>query len=92
MCPLANAFFEVFDEEYEKDLYEDGIDKILGPYGNVKDLWKSGMFDWTGYQSQYEHAINAKVDNGPIDPLEGFSGLFYPPALDAYMEDPDVFI
>ena len=49
ISPLANSFFVTFNEEYEQDLYEKGIDNILGRYGNIKDLWKSGMFDWTGY-------------------------------------------
>lgn len=91
--PLANAFFASFGSEYEKNLYEHRIDKILGPYGNIKDLWKSGMFDWTSYQSKYEKALNtSNASINVINPNIGFTGLFYPPALDAFMNDPDTFI
>jgi hypothetical protein len=47
--PLANNFFVTFSEEYEQEIYEKTIDNIIGQYGNVKDLWRSGLFDWTGY-------------------------------------------
>jgi hypothetical protein len=39
----------VFDEKYEQHLYEKNIDNIIGKYGNIKNLWNNGLFDWTGY-------------------------------------------
>jgi type I restriction-modification system DNA methylase subunit len=38
-----------FDEKYEQKLYEKNIDNIIGKYGNIKNLWNSNLFDWTGY-------------------------------------------
>lgn len=91
--PLANNFFISFGEDYEKELYEKGIDNVLGKFGNIKNLWKSGMFDWTGYQSKYER--QADVENfttGSTNPNIGFTGLFYPPAIRAFLKDRDSFL
>lgn len=91
--PLANNFFISFGEDYEKELYEKGIDNLLGKFGNIKNLWKSGMFDWTGYQSKYER--QADVENfttGSTNPNVGFTGLFYPPAINAFLKDRDSFL
>jgi hypothetical protein len=41
-------------ETYEYDLYSKTIDDIIGDYGNIINLWKTGLFDWTGYTSLYE--------------------------------------
>lgn len=49
LYPLANNFFISFSDEYEGNLVKKGIDNILGQYGNVKNIWKSGLFDWTSY-------------------------------------------
>lgn len=90
--PLANSFFVAFGPEYDTDLYENGIDNILGKLGNVKDLWKSGMLDWTGYSSQYERKAGHNAQTNVANPLEGFTGLFYPPALSAYLYDTEKFL
>lgn len=91
--PLANSFFISFGEEYEKELAQKGIDNILGKYGNIKDLWKSGMFDWTSYQSKYERQANLNNFNtDSTNPNTGFTGLFYPPALCAFLNDRDNFL
>ena len=47
--PLASNFFVMFSNYYERELYSVGIDNMLGKFGNIKDLWKNGMFDWTSY-------------------------------------------
>lgn len=87
--PLANNFFVTFDEQYENNLYKKTIDDIIGKYGNVKDLWKHGMFDWTSYQSLYE--VKASQFNNK-NPLIGYTGLFYPPAVQAFIDDPETFM
>lgn len=88
--PLAEAFFNSFSEEYEKELYEKGIDNIIGQYGNIKNAWKSELFDWTSYQSTYENIASKQNDDS--NPIVGFTGLFYPPALKALMENSDEFL
>ena len=47
--PLANTFFVAFSERYEAELVEKGLDDMIGKHGNVINLSKHGMFDWTGY-------------------------------------------
>lgn len=89
--PLANTFFISFTTEYEKELVSIGLDNIIGKQGNIINLWKYGMFDWTGYQSQYEHSTSG-VDVKTIPDSFGFTGAFYPPALDAFLADTETFI
>lgn len=91
--PLASNFFVMFSNYYERELYSVGIDNMLGKFGNIKDLWKNGMFDWTSYQSKYEKdASRAKLNDGSINPNIGFTGLFYPPAVDAFLNKRDEFL
>lgn len=93
LYPLANNFFIAFHESYEKELISKGIDNILGQYGNVKNTWKSGLFDWTGYQSKYEkHVYKSDSTLATTNPNVGFNGLFYPPAVKALLDDPDTFL
>lgn len=91
--PLASNFFVMFSDYYERQIYSIGIDNMLGRFGNIKDLWKNGMFDWTSYQSKYEKdASRAKLNDGSINPNIGFTGLFYPPAVDAFLNNKDEFL
>lgn len=91
--PLAQAFFVAFTEEYEKELYEKGIDNIIGQYGNIKNAWKSGLFDWTSYQTTYESYTSKTESNvNDINPIDGFVGLFYPPALEALLNNREQFL
>ena len=43
--PLANTFFIAFNEDYEKQLVEIGLDSMIGKYGNITNLSKHGMLD-----------------------------------------------
>lgn len=91
--PLASNFFAMFSDYYEREIYSIGIDNMLGKFGNIKELWKNGMFDWTSYQSKYEKdASRAKFNDGSINPNIGFTGLFYPPAIDAFLNNRDQFL
>ena len=81
LYPLVEAFFITFTKDYERELIEKGIDNLIGKYGNVINLWKYGMFDWSGYQSQYEY-LASKEQPATIPDTFGFTGAFYPPALD----------
>lgn len=89
--PLAETFFITFTKDYEKELIEKGLDNLIGKYGNVINLWKYGMFDWSGYQSQYEY-LASKEQPTTIPDTFGFTGAFYPPALDQFLYDSQAFI
>lgn len=91
--PLANSFFQVFSPDYEHEIYTKGLDNLFGQNGNIKDLWKNGMLDWTGYQSSYERQSSLKnFSSTNANPMVGFKGLFYPPALNALFNDHDNFM
>lgn len=92
--PLANTFFVAFSERYEAELVEKGLDDMIGKHGNVINLSKHGMFDWTGYQSQYEKDFSQEASENPesIPPQFGYAGAFYPPALEEFLDDPQTFI
>lgn len=91
--PLANNFFVAFGKEYEMDLYKTGIDEIVGKYGNVINTWKSQLFDWTSYQTEYEKQMHTLQSNSTKNlPIIAYTGAFFPPALDAFLADPEGFI
>ena len=91
LYPLVEAFFITFTKDYGRELIEKGIDNLIGKYGNVINLWKYGMFDWSGYQSQYEY-LASKEQPATIPDTFGFTGAFYPPALDQFLYDSQAFI
>lgn len=92
--PLANTFFIAFNEDYEKQLVEMGLDSMIGKYGNITNLSKHGMLDWTGYQSQYERDFSSESDVNLKQLPEQFAyaGAFYPPALEEFLADSPSFI
>ena len=47
------------------------------------------MFDWTSYQSLYEYRASQFNNKNPI---VGYTGLFYPPAVEAFINDPTTFM
>lgn len=52
--PIANSFHLAFTSNYEQELASLCLDEIVGKYGNVINLWKSDLYDWSGYRSKYE--------------------------------------
>ena len=90
--PIANLFHLAFSQNYEQELIDIGIDNLIGKYGNIINLWKYGMYDWSGYRSQYEAQLNVNEQNSKETELIGFTGLFYPKALYEFLDNPEVFI
>jgi len=90
--PIANSFYLAFTQHYEQDLVDLGLDNIIGKYGNIINLWKSDLYDWSGYKSKYETQNNVNEQSNKESPVAGFTGLFYPPALEEFLDNPDVFI
>ena len=62
------------------------IDTLLGKFGNVIDVWKNNIPDFTGYITKYEDSNHIARYTGRWSEVVGYEGAFYPPALEKYLK------
>lgn len=65
------------------------FDELFGKYGEAKKFWKYNVLDLTGYTTRYEAAIKDEhLDdfNNTVSELTGYDGLFYPNAVQAFID------
>ena len=62
------------------------IDRIIGQFGQIVNIWQNNTVDCTGYTTRYE--INTHTDEGvDYSPVVDYDGGFYPPAVESYLAD-----
>ena len=64
------------------------IDKLLGQFGNVIDVWRNNTYDFTGYSTRYEQSNHICQYTQKWNEVVGYEGAFYPPAVEKYVSDP----
>lgn len=87
-----NAFDSVYVEELETDQALSAVSKYIGNCGQLIDVWKNNIQDFTGYSTRYidsTHAIPSYV--GTFEVVD-YDGAFYPPAIEMFTADPDACI
>ena len=62
------------------------IDTLLGKFGNVINVWKNNIYDFTGYSTKYEQSNHICEYTNRWSEVVGYEGAFYPPALEAYLK------
>ena len=85
---IINAMSEYITSDLERNLSNKRIfDDLYGTSGESKNFWKYNVLDFTGYVTRYEHEKHDKVDAvGEVSPLTGYDGLFYPSAIQEFIE------
>ena len=85
---IINAMSEYITSDLERNLSNKRIfDDLYGTNGESKNFWKYNVLDFTGYVTRYEHEKHDKVDAvGEVSPLTGYDGLFYPSAIQEFIE------
>ena len=80
-------FYSFKVSELENSKVEQYIDKILGKYGNLRDIWKYSIQDFSGYTTRYIANDNVTDNNTEIFEVAEYDGAFYPPAIEQYRKD-----
>ena len=85
---IINAMSEYITSDLERNLSNKRIfDDLYGINGESRNFWKYNVLDFTGYVTRYEHEKHDKVDAvGEVSPLTGYDGLFYPSAIQEFIE------
>ncbi len=81
------VFYSYQVSELESSKSEQYIDKIVGKFGNLKDVWKYSLQDFTGYTTRYVANDNVTDKNTQIFEVAEYDGAFYPPAIEQYRKD-----
>lgn len=81
------VFYSYQVSELESSKSEQYIDKIVGKYGNLQDVWKYSLQDFTGYTTRYIANDNVTDKNTQIFEVAEYDGAFYPPAIEQYRKD-----
>lgn len=61
------------------------IDQYIGEFGNLIDVWRTHVNDFTGYKTRYESSSHMCKSTGMSSEVVGYDGAFYPPALEQYL-------
>lgn len=81
---LAKQIASIDYEELESVNVKEAISKLIGEYGNVIDVWKFNINDFSGYQTRYEGSDHVCQYTSKWSEVVDYDGAFYPPALSAY--------
>ena len=90
--PLVNIIINAMSEYVTSDL-EGSItrkkifDELYGKLGEGLNFWKYNILDFTGYVTRYEYEKHSLTDaSGETSPLTGYDGMFYPSAVQQFIE------
>lgn len=80
---VQNAYYNSANEDIMKILMSPMLSVHLGDLGQILNIWKDDVFDFSGYRSRYENGSHS-IKNGI---LEHYDGLWYPDAIKDYFEE-----
>lgn len=84
---IKNSFASDANAQLLMALETSEISTCLGNYGNIINIWDRNCVDYSGYRSRYEsNTHNQETSYGKITPLQHYDGVFYPTAVDEYLE------
>ena len=78
---IANAYVNIDIPELESVSIISNIDKYIGKFGNLIDVWRNNTKDFTSYQTRYERSAHICKFTGISSEVVDYDGGFYPPAL-----------
>ena len=81
---VKNAFYNDANETLISVLLTPEISTHIGEVGNILNIWKDDIIDYSGYRSRYE-INNQSKDNDYIDITNYYDGIFYPEAVTEFV-------
>lgn len=87
---LESGFKSTVVDELEDMNFSSNASKYFGDFGQTINTWRAssnGLVDWSGYLSRYERSSNTTA-SGIMNEVVDYDGLFYPPAVKQFSENP----
>ncbi len=85
-------FYSYKVSELESAKVQQTIDNILGENGNLRNIWRYSIQDFSGYTTRYIANDNTTRNSTKIFEVAEYDGAFYPPAIEQYRNDPETCI
>lgn len=85
---IASIVYKIDIEEISKKMNANAISSLIGEFGETVDLWRHQVNDFTGYTTRYEQSNHVSKHTKLPSEVVDYDGLFYPPALEKYLEEP----
>jgi len=63
------------------------LSSFIGKYGETINVAVNNQYDYSGYKTRYETTPH----DGQYD-VEGYDGIFFPPAMEDFLGDSESFI
>lgn len=80
-------FYSYKVSELESAKASQYVDNILGENGNLRNMWRYNIQDFSGYTTRYVANENVTDNNTQIFEVAEYDGAFYPPAIEQYRKD-----
>lgn len=80
IASIKNAFYNDANETLISILLTPQISTHIGKVGNILNIWKDDVIEYSGYRSNYEITEQSK-DNNVINVLDHYDSIFYPDAI-----------
>lgn len=82
---LVAAFVNIDVAFLEGAAVAEGLDKCLGRFGNLIDVWDNHLKEFTSYSTRYEQSNHFCRYTNLSSKVVDYDGAFYPPALSSYI-------
>ena len=82
---VSRVFADINIAALEGALVQSNLDKYIGQFGNVIDIWKNNTRDFTSYTTRYEQSDHVCRYTSEWSEVVDYDGAFYPPALSTYL-------
>ena len=88
---IANTIIQLDYDTLEANAVAQSIDNLVHTFGNIVNIWKSNVHDFTGYTTRYESSNHMCKYTGVWSEVVDYDGAFYPPAIDLYLSSSHTF-
>ncbi len=82
---IASIYASIDVPALEDSRVAHAIDSYLGKFGNLVDVWKTHVRDFTSYTTRYEQSNHICRYTNKWSEMVDYDGAFYPPALSTYL-------
>lgn len=83
-----SSFDSIYVDQLENELAVKNIDKFIGKNGQLIDIWKHNVQDYTGYSTRYIDSSHLMQNYIGKFEVADYDGAFYPPAIEMFRKDP----
>lgn len=81
---IATSLVNIDYADLKAEYIANALDNYIGEFGNLIDVWRNNIHDFTSYQTRYEQSNHICKYTGLSSVVVDYDGAFYPDALSSY--------